>query len=199
MKKYRIAGLLLGIDAKEQFLHRELQDFEVESEEKPDIWVGISVQQDKRVYPEKVVISAKLLQVYEEAERYVVNLRVSRNVKNLGFVRNCNEAAKLCRGQYILFLNNDTSVQTGWLMPLVELLEQDASIGMVGSKLVYGNGKLQEAGGIFWKDASAWNYGHCDKIGKPEYNYVKEVDYISGASIMIRKSLWEQIGGFDER
>lgn len=135
----------------------------------------------------------------KEAERYVVNLRVSRNVKNLGFVRNCNEAAKLCRGQYILFLNNDTSVQSGWLMPLVKLLEEDASIGMVGSKLVYGNGKLQEAGGIFWKDASAWNYGHCDKIGKPDYNYVKEVDYISGASIMIRKSLWEQIGGFDER
>lgn len=135
----------------------------------------------------------------KEAERYVVNLRVSRNVKNLGFVRNCNEAAKLCRGQYILFLNNDTSVQSGWLMPLVKLLEEDASIGMVGSKLVYGNGKLQEAGGIFWKDASAWNYGHCDKIGKPEYNYVKEVDYISGASIMIRKKLWEQIGGFDER
>ena len=135
----------------------------------------------------------------KDAEQYVANLRVSRNTENLGFVRNCNEAAKICRGQYILFLNNDTSVQSGWLMPLVELLEQDASIGMVGSKLVYGNGKLQEAGGIFWKDASAWNYGHCDKIGKPEYNYVKEVDYISGASIMIRKSLWEQIGGFDER
>lgn len=135
----------------------------------------------------------------KEAERYIDNLRVSRNAENLGFVRNCNAAAKLCRGQYILFLNNDTSVQADWLMPLVDLLESDDRIGMVGSKLVYGNGKLQEAGGIFWKDASAWNYGHCDKIGKPDYNYVKEVDYISGASIMIRKNLWEQIGGFDER
>lgn len=135
----------------------------------------------------------------KEAERYIDNLRVIRNTENLGFVRNCNAAAKLCRGQYILFLNNDTSVQADWLMPLVDLLESDDRIGMVGSKLVYGNGKLQEAGGIFWKDASAWNYGHCDKIGKPDYNYVKEVDYISGASIMIRKNLWEQIGGFDER
>lgn len=131
--------------------------------------------------------------------QYISNLCVSRGSVNLGFVRNCNVAAQLCRGEYILFLNNDTSVQSNWLVPLVELLQNDASIGMVGSKLVYGNGKLQEAGGIFWKDASAWNYGHCDRIGKPEYNYVKEVDYISGASIMIRKKLWEQIGGFDER
>ena len=77
MKKYRIAGLLLGIDAKEQFLHKELQDFEVECEEKTDIQVGISVQQDKRDYPKKAVITAKLLQVYEEAERYVVRYEAS--------------------------------------------------------------------------------------------------------------------------
>lgn len=135
----------------------------------------------------------------QAAGQYIKNLYVHRNNKNLGFVRNCNEAAKIAKGKYILFLNNDTSVQKNWLQPLIDLMENDNNIGMVGSKLVYGNGKLQEAGGIFWNDASAWNYGHGDHIGKPEYNYVKEVDYISGASIMIRRHLWEQIGGFDER
>src|SRR5699024_4776423 len=99
----------------------------------------------------------------------------------------------------ILFLNNDTQVTEGWLSSLVKLIESDSTIGMVGSKLVYPDGRLQEAGGIIWSDGSGWNYGRMDDPDKPEYNYVKDVDYISGASIMIRRELWEQIGGFDVR
>lgn len=121
------------------------------------------------------------------------------NESNLRFLRNCNNAAKQARGQYILFLNNDTQVQADWLAPLIELIERDDSIGMVGSKLVYPDGRLQEAGGILWQDGSAWNYGNRANPDEPEFNYVKEADYISGAAIMIRKSLWEEIGGFDER
>lgn len=133
------------------------------------------------------------------AKEIIKNIVISRNEKNLKFLLNCNKAAKLAKGEYILFLNNDTQVQENWLYPMVELMQRDAKIGMTGSMLVYPNGRLQEAGGILWKDGSAWNYGNRDNRHKAEYNYVKEVDYISGASIMIRKSLWEQIGGFDER
>jgi GT2 family glycosyltransferase/ubiquinone/menaquinone biosynthesis C-methylase UbiE len=130
---------------------------------------------------------------------YVDNITVIRNDKNLGFLLNCNNAAKKARGKYIHFLNNDTNVQKDWLKYLVDLIENDKTIGIVGSKLVYKDGKLQEAGGIIWKDASGWNYGRLDDPEKPEYNYVKEVDYISGASILIRKDLWCEIGGFDDR
>jgi GT2 family glycosyltransferase/2-polyprenyl-3-methyl-5-hydroxy-6-metoxy-1,4-benzoquinol methylase len=130
---------------------------------------------------------------------YVENINVIRDDVNRGFLLNCNNAAKFAKGKYIYFLNNDTNVQPGWLSSLVELMEKDNSIGMSGSKLVYPDGRLQEAGGIIWKDASGWNYGRLDDPEKPEYNYVKEVDYISGAAIMIRRDLWEQIGGFDER
>ncbi len=134
-----------------------------------------------------------------QIEKVVQGITVITNEVNLRFLKNCNHAAKYAKGEYILFLNNDTQVQENWLEPLVELIERDEKIGMVGSKLVYPDGRLQEAGGILWKDGSAWNYGHLSDPTDPEYNYVKEADYISGAAIMIRKTLWEEIGGFDER
>ncbi len=137
--------------------------------------------------------------VTKEVEKIAKNVQLITTKENVGFLRNCNHAARYAKGKYILFLNNDTQVQANWLEPLVNLIERDEEIGMVGSKLVYPDGYLQEAGGIVWNDASAWNYGNRKSPEDPEYNYVKEADYISGAAIMIRKSLWEEIGGFDER
>jgi GT2 family glycosyltransferase/SAM-dependent methyltransferase len=131
--------------------------------------------------------------------QYVENIVVVRGESNHGFLYNCNHAAEHARGRYVHFLNNDTNVQPGWLSSLVKIMESDQAIGIVGSKLVYPDGRLQEAGGIIWNDASGWNYGRLDDPDKPEYNYLKEVDYISGASFMIRKALWEEIGGFDKR
>lgn len=66
-------------------------------------------------------------------------------------------------------------------------------------QLIFADGRLQEAGGIVWNDGSAWNYGRLQDPENSEFNYVKEVDYISGCSIMIRAQLWKQLGGFDER
>jgi GT2 family glycosyltransferase len=130
---------------------------------------------------------------------YIKNITVVRNEKNLGFLQNCNNAAKYAKGEYLHFLNNDTQVLENWLSSLLDLIESDYKIGMVGSKLVYPDGRQQEAGGIIWNDASGWNFGRLDDPSKPEYNYVKEVDYISGASILIKNHLWKEIGGFDER
>lgn len=135
----------------------------------------------------------------KELNRYVENVVICRNQTNQGFLRNCNNAAKAARGKYVMFLNNDTQVTPGWLSSLVTLLESDPTIGMVGSKLVYPDGRLQEAGGIIWSDGSGWNYGRLDDPDKPEYNYVKDVDYISGAAILLSTALWKQIGGFDDR
>lgn len=134
----------------------------------------------------------------KEIERVVSGITVLHNKKNLKFLRNCNNAATHAKGEYILFLNNDTQVQPGWLKPMVDLMEHHPEVGMTGAKLVYPNGCLQEAGGILWKDGSAWNYGHMKNPTEPDFCYVKETDYISGAAIMIRTSLWKEIGGFDE-
>ena len=134
-----------------------------------------------------------------EISKIIPNITVVKNNSQVYFLRNCNNAALKAKGDYLLFLNNDTQVQKNWLSPLVELLEKEPQIGLTGSCLVYPDGKLQEAGGIIWNDGSAWNYGNGKNPAMPEYRYVKEVDYISGASIMIRNSIWKQLGGFDEK
>ncbi len=122
-----------------------------------------------------------------------------RNSENLGFLKSCNKAAAMAQGEYVCILNNDTEVHEGWIKHLVDLMDGDSSIALVGPKLIYPNGRLQEAGGIIWNDASAWNFGKFDDPEKPDFNYLKEVDYISGACLLVRKAVWEQLGGFDQQ
>ncbi|HCS67079.1 MAG TPA: glycosyl transferase family 2 [Oribacterium sp.] len=162
--------------------------------------ISIKENTDFEKTPYEVIIADDVsTDATREIGQYAENLVIARNKENMGFLKNCNQAAAIARGQYILFLNNDTQVQKNWLSSLVELMERDTDIGMVGSKLVYPDGRLQEAGGIIWSDGSGWNYGRLQDPADPEYNYVKEVDFISGAAIMIRTALWKEIGGFDER
>lgn len=157
------------------------------------------LQNTEDVAYEVIIANDCSTDITSEIDKFVKNVKLITNETNLRFLLNCNNAAEHAKGKYILFLNNDTQVQEKWLSSLVELIESDASIGMVGSKLVFPDGRLQEAGGIIWKDGAGWNYGRLDEPEKSEYNYMKEVDYISGASIMIRSNLWHEIGGFDER
>ena len=129
----------------------------------------------------------------------VSGMRIVRNEANMGFVRSCNRAAALARGATLVFLNNDTIVTPGWLDALTAVLHEHPEAGLVGAKLVYPDGRLQEAGAIVWRDGSAWNYGKNEDPHKPEYNYLREADYCSGACIAVDRALFEQIGGFDER
>jgi GT2 family glycosyltransferase len=119
--------------------------------------------------------------------------------RNVGYLRATNLGASYAKGEFIVLLNNDTEPLEGWLDGLVEAMEKDHSIGLAGSNLISSDGKLQESGGQIFKDGSGWNLGRGQSPLQSEYMFVKEVDYCSAAAIMIRNSLWSEIGGFDER
>jgi len=128
----------------------------------------------------------------------VKGIRLLRNERNQGFIRSCNNGAKAAHGEYLHFLNNDTEVTAGWMDELLRTFREFPGTGIAGSKLVYPDGRLQEAGGIIWQDGSAWNFGRFQDPQLPVYNYAREVDYCSGASIMLPKALFDELGGFDE-
>lgn len=127
------------------------------------------------------------------------NVRVVRNEKTLDFLKSSNSGARLAKGQYIMFLNNDVMVREHWLSKLVHTMERHPRCGAVGAKLIDMDGKLQEAGAIIWHDGTAVPYGGGDDPFKPEYCYLREVDYCSAACLLVRTDLFQELGGFDGR
>ncbi|MFF5989714.1 glycosyltransferase [Prauserella flavalba] len=126
-------------------------------------------------------------------------VRLVRAPRNLGFIGACNLGAEHARGELVMFLNNDTEARPGWLDKLVQVFDNDASVGLAGSKLVYPDGTLQESGGIIWRDGNGWNYGRGANPDEPRFRTMRDVDYCSGAALLVRRDLFERIGGFDTR
>lgn len=125
------------------------------------------------------------------------HLVYARNDANLGFVRSVNRGAGLARGRFLALLNNDTQVQEGWLDALVAAFD-DPTVGIAGSKLIYPSGHLQEAGAVLRADGRVELVGLNDDPQRPQYNVRRAVDHCSGASLMVRRDLFLELGGFDE-
>ena len=125
-------------------------------------------------------------------------IRYLRNRRNKGFIRTCNRGARAAHGRWVVFLNNDTQVTDDWLDELVETFNEHPLAGVVGARLVFADGTLQEAGGIVFRDASGWNYGRDDDPDRPDYTFLSEADYVSGACLAIERELFLELGGFDK-
>ncbi|MGC1377555.1 MAG: glycosyltransferase [Anaerolineales bacterium] len=158
--------------------------------------VAIAASQDQAAYEVIVMDDASTDKTQKLLEK-IRGIRYIRSANNRGFLVSCNEAAKRANGKYLVFLNNDTRVRALWLDNLLATFSLVPRAGLAGSKLIYPNEKLQEAGGIIWADGTGKNYGRNDDPQNCIYNYVRDADYISGASIMLPKTLWESLGGFD--
>ena len=131
--------------------------------------------------------------------RFADYIRVISNERNAGFVDACNQGAAVAKGKYLVFLNNDTTVLPHWLDYLVETVEENPAVGAVGSMFLYPNGSIQEAGAIVWQNGEAHHYGWGATPDDRRYNFAREVDYCSAASLLIRKEIFERLGGFDRR
>jgi GT2 family glycosyltransferase/glycosyltransferase involved in cell wall biosynthesis len=125
-------------------------------------------------------------------------IRLLRNPANSGFIRSCNRGSEVARGEYVVFLNNDTEVKPRWLDELYETMQRDSKIGVAGLKLLFPDGSLQECGGIVWRLGDGWNFGRGQLADDPRFCYMRDADYVSGAALMIKAKLFAELGKFDE-
>ena len=125
----------------------------------------------------------------------VSGITVIRNDMPQRFIRACNEGVAACRGEYVVLLNNDTEPTAGWLDELLEPFKRFDDVGLAGAKLIYPDGRLQDAGGIVWRSGNPWNYGRGANPFEPRFSYTRQADYLSGAAMMVRKAVWDEVGG----
>ncbi|MGE8279821.1 MAG: glycosyltransferase [Stenotrophomonas sp.] len=129
----------------------------------------------------------------------ITGLRYHVRPHNGGFIAACNDGLRLSRGEYVVLLNNDTIPQPGWLDALLDTFARTPQAGLVGSQLIYPDGRLQEAGGVVFNDGSCWSYGRFESAEDPRYSALRDADYCSGAAIALPRALFEQLGGLDSR
>lgn len=127
----------------------------------------------------------------------IAGLRYHRRAQNGGFIAACNDGAAQARGRYVVFLNNDTVPQPGWLDALLATFDDAPRTGLAGAQLRYPDGRLQEAGGVVFSDGSGWNYGRGQSPDDPRHAYLRHADYASGAAIALPLELFRTLGGFD--
>jgi GT2 family glycosyltransferase len=145
-------------------------------------------------------------------EKEFPEVRLLVSEQNLGFSRGHNLAARAARGKYLFILNPDTEVIPPALELLVDYAEQHPEVAIIGPKILNPDGSLQYScrrfpnptaalfrntplGKLFPNNPYTRDYLMTDW----DHNSIREVDWVSGAALFIRRVVYEQLGGFDER
>lgn len=127
------------------------------------------------------------------------DVRVVRHERSVGFGAACNSGAAVARGRTLLFLNNDTLPRAGWLAPLLAELERRPEVAVVGSKLVYPDGRVQHAGVAIARHQNTPFLIYRGVPGTaPAVCRRRELQAVSGACLLVRREMFEAVGGFDE-
>ena len=126
------------------------------------------------------------------------NARVISLGRNLGFAKACNEGARMARGHYLALLNNDTLPTPGWLESMVQLAEGKPGVGIVGSKLLYPDGKIQHIGMAFGENRIPRHIyrGFPSNIRPAKES--RECQAVTGACLLVKKEIYDVVGGMDE-
>ena len=132
------------------------------------------------------------------------DVKVITNKKNVGFAKACNQGVHVASGEYLLFLNNDTEVQSGWIEPMVSMLEHNQSVAATSCKMLFPDGTIQHAGVMIIDDkklpdplvARHIYYGYPSDY--PEANLTRTYQALTAACLLVRKSAFREVAGFDE-
>lgn len=125
------------------------------------------------------------------------NVRVVANPGPLGLGGTCERALELARGEFLVLLDEHTQVQAGWLDALIDTFDQRPDAGMVGCQLLDPEGRQLEAGGVVYSDGTVRGIGCLDDSCRPEYGYLRPVDFCAATALAIRRSLLTTLAAFD--
>ena len=127
------------------------------------------------------------------------DVTVITNQENLGFAKACNQGAQAAKGEYLVFLNNDTIPQAGWLSALVDEVKAHSDVAVVGSKLLYEDGTIQHAGVAFSREfLMPYHMYPGVPANAPMVSRRRELQCVTAACMLIRRQVFAQVGGFDE-
>src|SRR5258708_14111302 len=136
-------------------------------------------------------LTADLLKSYGD------RIRVVPHDVNQGFAISCNDAASIAYGEYLVFLNNDTIPQPGWLEALARYADMHPEAAVAGSKLLFPNDTIQHAGVAICEDGTPRHLYTGFPSDHPAVNRSRRVQVVTGACFLIRRVDFERAYGFD--
>lgn len=200
---------IISVNEKQLFTHARSLEFPTVQNPKVSIIIPVNnekltiecmasiLKNTKEVSYEVIVIDNGLTEKMKEIISHIGNIIYIKNKNDPNFLLSCNHAAEKARGEFILFLHDDTQVREDWLSQLVGTFSQFSKVGAVGPKVLFPDGRLQEAGVLLNTDISAKRIGFFDDPELQKYNYLREVDYCSDACIIMQTNIFRELGGFD--